>query len=149
MEHRDWAPASQLQPQLFDPDHAGHPLLDEAEEYLDPAMNVRSWALMLGYGDGQLILTGAPHEITGALDRSSDLVHTATRSSTRFTSGYQSAQRFYGPDARAALDFIALEIAALRCDFPRLPIQVEPRIARIEQLSRRPDGTSPTGAEGL
>lgn len=149
MEHRDWAPATELHPQLFVPDHPGHPQRDEAEEYLDAAMNVPSWALVMGYGDGQLIITGTPNDITSALDRASDLVHATNKTTNRFTSGYQSAQRFYGPDARAALGFIAEEIAALRRDFPRLPPQVETRIARIEQLARRPDHRSPSDPAGM
>lgn len=73
MEHRDWAQASTLRAQLYDPQHAEHPQLDE-EEYLDPAMNTLRWALALDYGDGQLILEGDPAEITAALEIARGLV---------------------------------------------------------------------------
>ncbi len=148
MQHRDWAAATELRPQLYDPQHSEHPQLDQPDQYLDEAMNVRRWALVLGYGDGALIVEGDPNDIASVLDRTGELVHAATNTTSRFTLGYQAAKRFYGPDTRAALDLIAAEIAALRADFPRLPFLVGPRIARIEQLASRPDGTQPNESGG-
>lgn len=132
MEHRDWAQASRLRAQVFDPHHAEHPQLAE-EDFVDPAMNTPRWALSLRYGDGQLIIEGDPDEITAALEAAADLVHTARNTPKLFNRGYWAAERFYGPDARAALGFIAQDVADLRADFPRLPPQVEARISRIER----------------
>lgn len=135
MEHRDWAQARTLRAQLYDPQHAEHPQLDE-ESYVDPAMNTPRWALALDYGDGTFIIEGDPDEITAALESAGDLVHNTRGTAKLFNRGYWAAERFYGPDARAALGFIAEEIAALRADFPKLPARVEPRIARIERLTQ-------------
>ena len=55
----------------------------------------------------------------------------------RFTLGYRSAEQFYGQGARYALDEIAKEVADFRAAFPKLPVQVEPFIARIERLARQ------------
>lgn len=132
--HRDWAQATRLTVQLFDPDHDEHPQLDE-QQFGDPAANQPGWALSLDYGDGYFIIEGEPTEITTALESAADQVHRARNTAPLFNRGYWSAKRFYGPDTRAALDLIAAEIVDFRAAFPTLPAQVEQRIARIEQLA--------------
>lgn len=56
---------------------------------------------------------------------------------SQFTEGYRVAARFYGLDARDALDEIAAEIHRFREAFPTLPTQVETQIARIERLAKQ------------